>query len=72
MDKDSFTTYNIDSGKNITESETTIKYSYVIPLNEIVKELLLFFVGGIIFIFLGILIQRYVDKKSPEKKSGSK
>ena len=59
--------YFEDLERNLTKNEIRINYSYVIPIDEIATTSVIFIVTSIFSIFLGIGIQRYIDKKTQKK-----
>jgi len=64
--------YFEDLERNLTKNEIKISYSYVIPIDEIATTSVIFVVTSIFSIFLGIGIQRYIDKKTQNKNRGDK
>jgi hypothetical protein len=60
--------------RNLTKNEIQINYSYIIPIDEIVNNSIIFVLTSVFSIFLGIGIQRYMNKKTQKKNKniGSK
>ncbi len=58
-----------DLERNLTKNKLEVNYSYVIPPGEILTNLIIVVIQSVFWILVGIFIQRYLDKKFPEKKN---